>query len=183
MLSSVIAHEECFLILLKYLNTESSPVDCPHHLITSCIPSCTVLSVSFNYTSSLFPPPAQPGPPVVTIVATTDSTITLTWNTTLHCFESEMFTFVVIWDEIGSGTSTNVTTSSSPYTISGLQPGTSYQISVHGVGGSGITGSKSVSRIVTSTAITSTYFLFVCIEACTGGIFVDKMRIAIWVCE
>ena len=85
-----------------------------------------------------------------------------------------MFTFVVIWNEIGSGTSTNVTTSFPPYTISGLQPGTSYQISVHGVGGSGITGSR---RIVTSTAITSMYFLFVCIEASTGGKFVDKMRI------
>ena len=84
-----------------------------------------------------------------------------------------MFTFVVIWNAIGSGTSINMTTSSPPYTISGLQPGTSYQISVHGVGGSGITGSKSVSRIVTSTAITSMYFLFVYVEACTGGHFVE----------
>ena len=89
--------------------------------------------------SSFLPPPAQPGLPVVTVIATTDSTITLTWHTTLHYFESEMFTFVVIWNEIGSSTSTNVTTSSPPYTISGLQPGTSYQISVHGVDGSGIT--------------------------------------------
>ena len=137
-----------------------------------------MLSVNVNYTSFLLFPPVQPGPPVVTIVATTDSAITFAWNTTLHCFESEMFTFVVIWNEIGSGTSTNVTTSSPPYTISGLQPGTSYQISVHGVGGSGITGSKSVSRIVTSTAITSMYFLFVCIEASTGGVFVECMRIA-----
>ena len=99
----------------------------------------------------LFPStlPAQPGPPEVT-VTTTDSSIKLIWNTILHCFESEMFTFVVIWNEIGSGTSTNVTTSSSPYTISGLQPGTSYQISVQGVGGSGVVGGIRVLSVRTS---------------------------------
>ena len=94
--------------------------------------------------------PAQPGPPVVT-VTTTDSSITLTWNTTLHCFESEIVTFVVIWNEIGSGTSTSVTTSSSPYTISGLHPGTSYQIIVHGVGGSGVVSEARILSICKCT--------------------------------
>ena len=61
-----------------------------------------------------------------------------------------MFTFVVIWNEIGSATSTNVTTSSSPYTISGLKPGTSYQISVQGVGGSGVVSGTRVLSVRTS---------------------------------
>ena len=108
----------------------------------------------------LFPStiPAQPGPPEVT-VTTTDSSIKLIWNTILHCFESEMFTFVVIWNEIGSGTSTNVTTSSSPYTISGLQPGTSYQISVQGVGGLGVVSGTRVLSVRTSGECYSIVYL------------------------
>ena len=102
--------------------------------------------------------PAQPGPPVVT-VTTTDSSIKLIWNTTLHCFESEMFTFVVIWNEIGSWTSANVTTSSSPYTISGLQPGTTYQIGVHGVGGSGVVSETRVLSVRTSGKCYSIVYL------------------------
>ena len=98
----------------------------------------------FAYTS-----PAQPGPPVVTM-STTDSSITLTWNTTLHCFESEIFTFVVIWNEIGSpGTNTSTTVLSPPYTISGLQPGTSYEVRVHGVSGSGVVGERRVLTVTT----------------------------------
>ena len=103
-------------------------------------------------------PPAQPGPPVVT-VTTTDSSIKLIWSTTLHCFESEMFTFVVIWNEIGSGTSTSVTTSSSPYTIRGLQPDTTYQIIVHGVGGSGVVSRTRVLFVRTSGKCYSTVYL------------------------
>jgi hypothetical protein len=93
-------------------------------------------------------PIAQPGPPVVTMAAT-DSNITLTWNTTLHCFESKNFSFVIIWNKIGSGTSNNVTISSSPYTISRLQPGTSYEVSVHGVSGSGVVSERRVLNVTT----------------------------------
>jgi hypothetical protein len=51
-------------------------------------------------------PLTQPGPPVVTMAAT-DSNITLTWNTTLHCFESEIFDFVVNWNEIHNSPETS----------------------------------------------------------------------------
>ena len=61
-----------------------------------------------------------------------------------------MFNFVVIWNEIGSGTSNNVTISSSPYTISGLQPGTSYEVSVHGVSESGVVGEQRVLTVTTT---------------------------------
>ena len=100
---------------------------------------------------SLIPPrPAQPGPPVVSM-ATTDSSITLTWNTTLMCFESEMFNFVVIWSKIGSlGTNTSTTVLSPPYTISGLQPDTSYEVSVHGVSRSGVVGERRVLTVTTT---------------------------------
>ena len=91
--------------------------------------------------------PDQPFPPIVSM-ATTDSSITLTWNTIQYCFESEIFQFVVIWNEIVSGTSNNVTISFSPYTISGLQPGTSYEVSVYGVSGSGVV---SEWRVLTAT--------------------------------
>ena len=90
----------------------------------------------------------QPGPPVVTMT-TTDSSITLTWNTTLMCFESEIFNFVVIWNEIGSGISSSTTVLSPPYTISGLQPGTSYEVSVHGMSGSGVVGEQRVLTVTT----------------------------------
>ena len=102
--------------------------------------------------------PAQPGPPVVT-VTTTESSIKLIWSTILHCFESEMFTFVVIWNEIGSGTSTNVTTSSPPYTISGLHPDTTYQISVQGLGGSGVVSGTRVLSVRTSGKCYSIVYL------------------------
>ena len=60
-----------------------------------------------------------------------------------------MFTFVVIWNEIGSGTRSNVTTSSSPYTISGLHPGTSYQISVLVMGESGVISRMTLHNVAT----------------------------------
>ena len=91
----------------------------------------------------------QPGPLVVTM-ATSDSSITLTWNTTLYCFESEIFNFVVIWNEIGSGISSSITVLSPPYTISGLQSGTSYQVSVHGVSGSGVVSERRVLNVTTA---------------------------------
>ena len=117
-----------------------------------CVCVCVYACVHVNC-QTFFPPlsctsPAQPGPPVVAIT-TTDSSITLAWNATLHCFESEIFSFVVIWNEIGSGTSNNVTISSSPYTISGLQPGTSYEVSVHGVSGSGVVSEQRVLTVTT----------------------------------
>ena len=95
-------------------------------------------------------------------------------NTTLRCFKSEMFTFVVIWNEIGSGTSTNVTTSSSPYNISGLQPGTSYQISVQGVGGSGVVGGTTVLNVATSGEWNSLYSpVYLIVHTCTSYWYVQ----------
>ena len=94
----------------------------------------------------------QPGPPVVTI-ATTDSGITLTWNTTTVCFESEIFNFVVNWNEIGSGIRSSITVLSPPYTISGLQPGTSYEVSVHGVSGSGVVSERRELTVTTGEEV------------------------------
>ena len=107
-----------------------------------------VFSLSFNTVFHT----DQPGPPVVTM-ATTDSSITLTWNTTLMCFESEIFNFVVIWNEIGSGISSSITVLSPPYTISGLQPGTSYEFSVHGVSGSGVVSERRVLTVTTGEEV------------------------------
>ena len=94
----------------------------------------------------------QPGPPVVTI-ATTDSSFTLTWNTTTVCFESEISNFVVNWSEIGSGISSSTTVLSPPYTVSGLQPGTSYEVSVHGVSGSGVVSERRVLTVTTGEEV------------------------------
>ena len=94
----------------------------------------------------------KPGPPVITI-ATTDSSITLTWNTITVCFESEIFNFVVNWNEIGSRISSSTTVLSPPYTIGGLQPGTSYEVSVHGVSDSGVVSERRMLTVTTGEEV------------------------------
>jgi hypothetical protein len=93
-------------------------------------------------------PLVKPGPPVVTKPTVTHSTITLTWSTMLYCFESEILTFVVIWNESGNVTTDSANTTVSPYTINGLQPNTSYEISIKGVTRSGVV---SEARILSTT--------------------------------
>ena len=77
-----------------------------------------------------------------------DTSITLIWNTKLLCFESAIF--VVIWNEIGNVTTNSAKTTSSPFTISRLQPDTSYEVSVHGVSGSGVVSKPKVITVTTT---------------------------------
>jgi hypothetical protein len=93
-------------------------------------------------------PLVKPGPPVVTKPTVTHSTITLTWSTMLYCFESEILTFVVIWNESGNVTTDTANTTVSPYTISGLKPNTSYEVTIYGVTRSGVV---SEARILSTT--------------------------------
>ena len=111
-----------------------------------------------------FFPPVKPGPPVVTIATITHSAITLTWSTMLYCFESEIITFVVIWNESGNVTTDTANTTVSPYTISGLQPNTSYEISIKGVTGSGVVSEARALSTTTGVYMTTTVLRMVDVD-------------------
>ena len=93
-------------------------------------------------TLSSDPPPGQPS---VTVSSTTATTISLSWSVPSG---SVVDSYEVVWERNGIRNSTTITDGSTSYTITGLEEGSSYIITVNATNAAGSAASDPVSKIL-----------------------------------